>query len=59
MEVNTWGVFVDRSNGALQEIALPEELADKVWKFIKSLAEDDEEFILPRNLDPERKYKIW
>tara|TARA_Y100000816_G_C26048398_1_gene549506 strand:- start:56 stop:259 length:204 start_codon:yes stop_codon:yes gene_type:complete len=59
MEVNFWGVFVDRVDGALMEIMLPEELSNQVLKFIESLAEDDKEYVIQRNLDPDEKYKIW
>tara|TARA_B100000085_G_scaffold238736_1_gene228374 strand:+ start:1526 stop:1705 length:180 start_codon:yes stop_codon:yes gene_type:complete len=59
MEVNFWGVFVDRADGALMEVMLPEELSNQVLKFIESLAEDDEEYVIQRNLDPDEKYKIW
>ena len=59
MEVNFWGVFVDRADGALMEVMLPEELSNQVLKFIEGLAEDDEEYVIQRNLDPDEKYKIW
>ena len=59
MEVNFWGVFVDRADGALMEVMLPEELSNQVLKFIESLAEDDKEYVIQRNLDPDEEYKIW
>ena len=60
MEVDFWGVFVARtSDNALMEIMLPDELSNQVWKFIESLAEDDKEYVIQRNLDPNEKYKIW
>jgi|TARA_B100001094_G_C17803300_1_gene610164 hypothetical protein len=59
MQVSNWGLFVERPNMALHEIRLTEELATLVWEFLQNLEEDDGEYILPRNLDPEEKYKIW
>ena len=47
----------DRADGALMEVMLPEELSNQVLKFIESLAEDDKEYVIQRNLDPDENTK--
>ena len=41
MQVNEWGVFVERPDGSTYEVRLNAELANKVCEYIGKLKEDD------------------
>ena len=45
MKILEWGVFVERPNESTYEIKLSEELAEKVFKYIEKLKEDDENIL--------------
>ena len=45
MEINEWGVFVERPDTSTYEIKLSEELASKVYDYIQKLKENDENIL--------------
>ena len=45
MKINEWGVFVELPNTETYEIKLSEELASKIYDYIKKLKENDENIL--------------
>ena len=45
MKINNWGVFVERPDTSTYEIKLSEDLAIKIYEYIKKLKKDDKNIL--------------